>query len=102
MAFKQKQKTAKEQAVLLGLVELYLLTGKPIGSNTLRDSGFHDISSATIRNYFTKLEAKGLLHQQHSSGGRVPTSTAYKLYAESRVGCDTVASKETTKHNKTK
>lgn len=81
MAPRKKQREEREKAVLLGLVDLYLLTGKPIGSNTLRESGFENISSATIRNYFSKLEAQGMLKQQHSSGGRIPTPLAYKLYA---------------------
>ncbi len=75
-------KDQRERLVLLGLVELYLQSGKPIGSNTLRENGFDHLSSATIRNYFTKLEETGFLKQQHSSGGRIPTQMAYKLYAD--------------------
>ena len=71
--------------VLLGVVELYLQTGKPIGSNTLRENGFDSLSSATIRNYFAKLEEEGFLKQQHSSGGRIPTPAAYRLYAETHL-----------------
>lgn len=67
--------------MLLGLVELYLETGKPIGSNTLKEHGFDQLSSATIRNYFTELEKKGLLRQPHASGGRIPTNEAFRLYA---------------------
>ncbi len=79
---KRAGKQEREQKVLLGLVELYLRSGKPIGSNTLRDHGFQDLSSATIRNYFAELEKQGFLQQQHSSGGRLPTHAAYRLYAE--------------------
>ncbi len=74
-------KQEREKGVLLGLIELYLETGKPIGSNTLQSNGFKFLSSATIRNYFAKLEEEGYLEQQHSSGGRVPTNKAYQLYA---------------------
>lgn len=81
MVPKKKQRTEREEEVLLGLVDLFLLSGKPVGSNTLKDHGFDHISSATIRNYFSKLENAGFLKQQHSSGGRVPTSAAYKFYA---------------------
>jgi heat-inducible transcriptional repressor len=52
-----------------------------VGSNTLKEAGFEDLSSATIRNYFANLEETGFLTQQHSSGGRIPTPKAYKLYA---------------------
>ena len=61
------KKQEKENNILLGLVELYIQTGKPIGSNTLKESGFDHLSSATIRNYFFKLEEQGFLSQQHSS-----------------------------------
>lgn len=75
----------RERLVLMGLIDLYLETGKPVGSNTLRENGFEALSSATIRNYFAKLEEEGLLKQQHSSGGRIPTSPAYQLYAEACI-----------------
>jgi len=82
IALKKPAKDERERQVLLGLVDLYLQTGKPIGSNTLKESGFKNLSSATIRNYFSKLEEAGYLKQQHSSGGRIPTHLAYKLYAQ--------------------
>ncbi|MCB1074309.1 MAG: heat-inducible transcriptional repressor HrcA [Simkania sp.] len=82
MAPKLKQREEREKTVLIGLVELYLITGKPIGSNTLKEHGFDHISSATIRNYFAKLENQGFLEQQHTSGGRIPTPLAYKYYAQ--------------------
>ena len=66
---KKPSKDQREKLVLLGLVELYLNYGKPVGSNTLRENGFEALSSATIRNYFAKLEEAGFLKQQHSSGG---------------------------------
>ena len=76
------KKHNREFKVLFGLVELYLETGKPIGSNTLKEHGFDNLSSATIRNYFVELEKQGYLRQPHSSGGRVPTNEAFRLYAE--------------------
>jgi len=85
MAPKRKQREEREKTVLIGLVELHLLTGKPIGSNTLKENGFDHISSATIRNYFAKLESQGFLRQQHTSGGRTPTALAYKYYAQHHI-----------------
>jgi heat-inducible transcriptional repressor len=75
-------KDERERQVLIGLVELYLKTGKPVGSQALKESGFDSLSPATLRNYFVKLEETGFLRQQHSSGGRIPTSLAYKAYAD--------------------
>lgn len=85
MSSKRPSKHDREQAVLLGLVELYLQTGEPIGSNTLKDEGFGHLSSATIRNYFAKLEKEGYLMQQHSSGGRLPTDKALRAYVDDQL-----------------
>ncbi len=85
MTNKQHQKIQREHEVLFGLIELYLQNGNPVGSNTLKQYGFDHISSATIRNYFSKLEKKGLLNQEHSSAGRVPTQQAFKLYANKHL-----------------
>lgn len=79
---KKLPKTDREQAVLLGLIELFLKGGKPIGSQTLQENGFESLSSATIRNYFSKMEELGYLKQPHTSGGRVPTAKALRLYAD--------------------
>lgn len=83
MTPKRLAKDERERLVLLSLVDLYLETGKPIGSNTLREKKrLNNLSSATIRNYFSKLEKGGFLKQQHSSGGRIPTESAYKTYVD--------------------
>jgi heat-inducible transcriptional repressor len=60
-----------------------------VGSNTLKEAGFGDLSSATIRNYFAHLEEEGYLSQQHASGGRIPTHKAYRLYANECVEAET-------------
>ncbi|MGR3973591.1 MAG: heat-inducible transcriptional repressor HrcA [Candidatus Rhabdochlamydia sp.] len=94
LAPRKPPKDQREKFILMGLIELYLETGKPVGSNTLRENGFASLSSATIRNYFSKLELEGLLKQQHSSGGRIPTSQAYQLYAEMYLKSPTFDEKE--------
>ncbi len=94
IAQRKPAKDQRERLVLLGLVELYLQTGKPIGSNTLRENGFDHLSSATIRNYFARLEEGGYLKQQHSSGGRIPTHLAYKLYADAHLHSPSIDEKD--------
>lgn len=74
-------KKEREKKVLFGLVDAYIKNPQPIGSKTLKESLFQDLSSATIRNYFSSLEEAGYLAQQHASGGRSPTSLAYETYA---------------------
>jgi len=82
MPIKKSAKQDREHQVLLRLIELFLKTGKPIGSNTLKEFGFEELSAATIRNYFVALEKEGYLSQQHTSGGRIPTTKAFRLYAQ--------------------
>ena len=94
LAPKKPAKDQREKLILFGLVELFLQTGKPIGSSTLQQNGFDSLSSATIRNYFSKLEEEGYLKQQHSSGGRTPTSLAFKIYAEEYLNKSSISSDE--------
>ena len=91
---KRPAKEERERKVLLGLVDYYLKTHKPVGSNTLKDAGFGDLSSATIRNYFAHLEEQNYLIQQHSSGGRIPTHKAYRYYADTYIDTETYSSDE--------
>lgn len=77
-----KRREQKAQEVLFGLLEHYLHHGKPVGSQTLKEAGFNTLSSATIRNYFAYLEKEGLVAQMHSSGGRIPTDQAWRLYVD--------------------
>ncbi len=94
MPKKRPDKKSRQHQVLLALIDLYIKTGKAIGSNTLREAEFKTISSATIRNYFMNLEAEGYLMQEHSSAGRIPTSTAYQLYANEFYDTSTVPDSE--------
>ncbi len=82
MSKKRLSKSEREEKVLFSLVDLFIESGQPVGSKTLMENRFKELSSATIRNYFSTLEGSGFLSQQHASGGRIPTELAYKAYAE--------------------
>ncbi len=88
---KKSHKQAREKIILLGLIEYYLKTGKPVGSNALKEAGFENLSSATIRNYFAHLEKEGYLIQQHASAGRLPSALAYRLYAKEYSSQDQIS-----------
>lgn len=79
---KRTQKNERERKVLFGLIDYYIRSGRPVGSQALHEEGFEELSSATIRNYFAQLEEEGYLTQQHTSGGRIPTNKAFRAYAE--------------------
>jgi len=71
--------------VLAAVVDEYIRTGEPVGSKAI--SGILDIkvSSATIRNDMAALEQLGYLEQPHTSAGRIPTFSGYRLYIEKFV-----------------
>lgn len=79
---KRSLRKDKEFAILVGLIEQYVRTGKPVGSTVLQEAEFQNLSSATIRNYFAALEEEGYVTQLHTSGGRIPLSKAYDFYAK--------------------
>ena len=68
---------------MLGMVvEQVVHTGEPIGSQFLVDIYNLNISSATVRNYFSALERDEYIMQPHTSSGRIPTEKGYQFYVE--------------------
>ncbi len=70
----------KKEIILNAIIEEYLKSSMPIGSNELKDKLDIEISSSTIRVYFKKLSYEGILKQLHTSSGRIPTWEAIKRY----------------------
>ncbi len=75
--------SARKQAILLAVVDAYIRTGEPVGSKALTEILENAPSSATLRNEMSELSELGYLEQPHTSAGRVPTSSAYRLYVDS-------------------
>ena len=76
------------------LVHRYIREGRPVGSRTLaRDSG-RGLSPATIRNVMADLEDLGLLSAPHTSAGRVPTVQGYRLFVDTMLHTQPLASEE--------
>jgi len=59
--------------VLRAIVEDFIATNEPVGSKAIVDRHNLGVSPATIRNDMAALEDEGLIHQPHTSAGRVPT-----------------------------
>ena len=68
--------------ILAAVVDEYIRTGEPVGSKTISALPDIKVSSATVRNDMSLLEQLGLLEQPHTSAGRIPTYSGYKLYIE--------------------
>ena len=80
--------TARQRAILSAIVESYVETGEPVGSQTIaRMAGeAGGVSAATVRNEMMALAEMGLLEQPHTSAGRVPTARAFRMYVDGLSG----------------
>ncbi len=78
----------RAQAILRAVIEEYVHTATPVGSQALVEKYSLPVSSATVRNVLAELEVAGFLSHPHTSAGRVPTDTGYRYYVESIVETD--------------
>ena len=76
------QLTDRTKQIFKTVVETYLETGSPSGSETvLKKAGLH-ISSASIRTILSNLQKEGLLFSPHTSAGRVPTEKGMRFFVD--------------------
>ena len=75
--------TERERRVLEAVIQSYVETAQPAGSQAIARRFGLGVSPATIRNTMSDLEEKGLLYHPHTSAGRVPTDVAYRVYVDS-------------------
>jgi len=72
----------RKASVLRAIVEEYVETAQPVGSQTVARAGNLGVSSATIRNDMTVLEREGYITQPHTSAGRIPTDQGYRFFVD--------------------
>jgi len=83
MADAQELRLSQRQELILArVVEEYVATGAPVGSKTLVERAGLEVSSSTVRYELAVLEGQGLLTHPHTSAGRVPTDTGYRLFVD--------------------
>ncbi len=78
----QVKLTNRQQHILWATVRHYIATAEPVGSKALVEEYNLGVSSATIRNVMGVLEKVGLLYQPHTSSGRVPSDSGYRIYVD--------------------
>ncbi|MDB9375695.1 heat-inducible transcriptional repressor HrcA [Nodularia sphaerocarpa] len=81
----QVQLTNRQQHILWATVRHYIATAEPVGSKALVDEYDLGVSSATIRNVMGVLEKSGLLYQPHTSAGRIPSDSGYRIYVDQLI-----------------
>jgi len=72
----------RQQHILACTVRHYIATAEPVGSKVLAADYNLNISPATIRACLGVLEKAGLLYQPHTSAGRVPSDSGYRIYVD--------------------
>ncbi|MEA5575752.1 heat-inducible transcriptional repressor HrcA [Anabaena sp. UHCC 0451] len=90
----QVQLTNRQQNILWATVRHYIATAEPVGSKALIEEFDLGVSSATIRNVMGVLEKSGLLYQPHTSAGRIPSDSGYRIYVDKLMKPSEVLAKE--------
>lgn len=84
----------RAQHFLKALIERYIREGQPVGSRTLaKDTGL-DLSPATVRNVMADLEELGLVSSPHTSAGRIPTITGFRMFIDSLLTVEDLKERE--------
>lgn len=68
--------------VLQAIVEDYVHSREPVGSQALVERHALGVSSATVRNDMGVLEEEGLIMAPHTSSGRIPTAKGYREFVD--------------------
>lgn len=72
----------RSEQLLKEIIDIYIKTARPVGSQILADSQLFDLSPATIRNDMYELESQGYIMQPYTSAGRIPTTAGYQYYLD--------------------
>ena len=72
----------RQLEILRAIVDEYVATQEPVGSKAIAERHPLGVSPATIRNEMAVLEDAGLITQPHTSAGRIPTNTGYRLFVD--------------------
>ncbi|MBD5146048.1 MAG: heat-inducible transcription repressor HrcA [Ruminococcus sp.] len=86
----------RKRRILAAVVDAYILTGEPVGSKAIAALPDIRVSPATIRNDMAMIEQLGYLEQPHTSAGRIPTYSGYRLYIDELMNAKTLSDEEKT------
>ena len=68
--------------ILQALIKDFVDSASPVASAKLLRSHQIGLSSATIRNEFSRLEEVGLIESPHISSGKIPTEKGYRFFVD--------------------
>ena len=84
----------RKRRILAAVIDSYIVTGEPVGSKAIAALPDIRVSPATIRNDMAMLEQLGYLEQPHTSAGRIPTYSGYRLYIDELMSTKTLSDDE--------
>lgn len=70
----------RQEIILRYIIEEYVQTAMPVGSEDLARKYKLSFSPATVRSEMAELQDKGYLYQPHVSSGRVPSDKGYRFF----------------------
>jgi heat-inducible transcriptional repressor len=80
----------RQELILRLVVEGYLEAGRPVPSKEVAERAEVEWGASTVRAELAALEAAGFLTHPHTSAGRVPTDSGYRLYVDSMLESGTM------------
>lgn len=86
--------TERELRILEAVVQTYIETAEPAGSQRVARKFGLGVSPATIRSTMSDLEERGYLFHPHTSAGRVPTDLGYRAFVDQLAPMPTVGREE--------
>jgi heat-inducible transcriptional repressor len=75
----------RQELILRLVVEAYLESARPVPSRDVAERPEVRWGPSTVRAELAALEAAGYLTHPHTSAGRVPTDTGYRLYVDAML-----------------
>jgi heat-inducible transcriptional repressor len=84
----------RKASILRAIVEHYVDSAQPVGSQTVTQNAGLGVSAATVRNEMSVLERDGFIAQPHTSAGRIPTDSGYRYYVDHLAGAGALAPAE--------
>ncbi|MGQ0701973.1 MAG: heat-inducible transcriptional repressor HrcA [Gemmatimonadales bacterium] len=76
----QEALSDRQFRVLEGVIQIYVESAQPAGSEAVARRTRLGISPASVRATMGELEAHGYLYHPHTSSGRIPTERGYRVY----------------------
>jgi heat-inducible transcriptional repressor len=73
----------RRQRILTFIIDDFVDSAQPVGSQALVERHALGLSSATVRNEMAALEETGMITHPHTSAGRIPSHPGYRYYVSS-------------------